>query len=697
VSRNERAAITAPLLVVDGLSIGYPAAGGVAHVLSAISFSLGRGESLGIVGESGCGKSSLALALLGFLRPGAQHLGGEVRLDGRDLLALPPAELQTMRGRRVALVPQSAAQSLTPSTRVGDQIVEVLAQHRGLTGAAALTAAVDLLDQVRLPESAAIARRYPHQLSGGQQQRVAIAMALAGGPELLVLDEPTTGLDVTTQAQILDLLDAIRSTTGAALIYVSHDLGVIARVSEGLAVMYAGEVVEHGPVEELFLRPRHPYTRGLLASAPRLDRAGLPMGMSGAPPAPGARPHGCAFAPRCAFAGDECRTEAPRLERATPAATHLVRCVHQARVAVAPPEVRPAAPALAASSGEPLVEVVGLEVRYGARGLAAIWGRATRAPQPAPAVRDLDLAIMRGETLALVGESGSGKSSLARAIAGLQSVTAGHLRLGAHDLGRLSQRRSRELRRAVQLIFQNPDASLNPRQTVGRILERPLELFFAMPQPQRRRRVVELLEQMRLGAHYAGRLPGQLSGGEKQRVAIARAFAAEPELILCDEVVSALDVSVQAAVLELLARLKAERGVTYLFISHDLAVVRAIADRVAVLFGGQLCEIGPVERVYAPPFHPYTEALLAAVPEPRPVSPRIHRAVEAPAAGSGSRGCPFAGRCPRQLGPICADTPPPWREAPAGHLIRCHIALEELAAGQSPAAPIVMPEPALPA
>jgi peptide/nickel transport system ATP-binding protein len=319
-------------------------------------------------------------------------------------------------------------------------------------------------------------------------------------------------------------------------------------------------------------------------------------------------------------------------------------------------------------------------VRYERGGLGGLWRRALGAPPAPPALYDVSLTVRRGETLALVGESGSGKSTLARAIAGLQPVAAGSLRLADNDLRSPSARRPLELRRAVQLIFQNPDASLNPRQTVGAILERPLQVFFGLSRAQRRERVVELLEQMRLSAFYADRLPGQLSGGEKQRVAIARAFAAEPELLLCDEVVSALDVSVQAAVLELLARLKAERNVTYLFISHDLAVVRSIADRVAVLFGGRLCELGTADQVYSPPFHPYTEALLAAALEPLPGARPAVRTVEAQAAGPDAAGCPFAGRCPRQLGPVCAQERPPWQELGGGHGIACHIPLEQMRA-----------------
>ncbi len=679
-----------PLLEVRGLSIGYATSTGeIAPVLQDVSLSLGRGQSLGIVGESGCGKSTLGLALLGFLRDGSRVLAGEVRFEGVNLFGLDPESLRKLRGRRIALVPQSAAQSLTPSMRIGAQLAESLAIHRGMAAGEARAEAERLLGQVRLPAPAQLAQRFPHQLSGGQQQRVAIAMALAGGPELLVLDELTTGLDVTTQAHILDLLDEIRARTGVAMVYVSHDLGVIARVSASLAVMYAGEVVELGATAALFARPRHPYTRGLLGSVPRLDQAGLPQALPGQPPAPLARPPGCAFAPRCAFADEQCVRAAPPLVPTIALTPHVVRCYHSERVATSGPAERAVAltPLAPVAAGPPLVEVSDLYVHYARGGVDALWRRLRGVAPGPPALSGVSLRIARGETLALVGESGSGKSTMARAIAGLLPVSAGGLRMGADDLRRDSAQRPAALRRSIQLIFQNPDASLNPRQTVGQILERPLQIFFGLPQGERRRRVAGLLDQMRLGAHYATRFPGQLSGGEKQRVAIARAFAAEPELVLCDEVVSALDVSVQAAVLELLMGLKAERGVTYLFISHDLAVVRAIADRVAVLYGGQLCEQGAAAQVFAAPFHPYTESLIAAAPAPTPgrrgQAMAADTAVAAPATG---RGCPFAARCPRRLGSICAEEAPPWQEGLAGHSIRCHIPLAELQAAQAPAA-----------
>ncbi len=667
------------LLTIDNLSIGYRARdGSVRPVLRAVALTIERGERLGIVGESGCGKSTLALALLGFIRGGGVVLHGAVRFDGVDLLRLAPGPLQRLRGGRIALVPQNAGQALTPSMPVGAQVAEILTVHRGLSAAAARAETAALLAQVRLPNPAALARRYPHELSGGQQQRVAIAMALAGEPELLVLDEPTTGLDVTTQAHILDLLDELGERTGAAMVYVSHDLGVIARVSDRMAVMYAGEVVEAGATAALFTEQRHPYTRGLLASVPRLHTPVLPQALPGQPPAPGSHGVGCAFAPRCFFADPTCHTTAPPL--AAIDAGRQVRCHRWREVAATETiELQPRAHHSAGAGAPPLIELHNVSITYARRGAIALLQQALGRPAPPPTVSAITFTLRRGSTLALVGESGSGKSTLARALAGLQPILSGAMRLEEHDLGVLVQRRPLDMRRRIQFVFQNPDASLNPRRTVGEILERPQQLFFGLTRAERRARSIALLEQMRLGAHYLERFPGQLSGGEKQRVAIARAFAAEPEVILCDEVVSALDVSVQAAVLSLLVELQAERGVTYLFIAHDLAVVRAIADQVAVLYQGRLCEIGGVTQVYTPPFHPYTASLLAAAPEPVP-GRRVRAVDRDDAPGTPpERGCPFYQRCPRRIEPTCAVEDPPWRLAEHGHAIRCHLPLAELA------------------
>jgi peptide/nickel transport system ATP-binding protein len=676
------------LIQVDRLTVGYRSRQGqMADVLRNVSLDLSQGEILGLVGESGCGKSTLGLALLSFLRPGGRLRTGTVCFDGVDLFGLTSEELEQFRGKRVALIPQNTSQSLTPTMRVGAQIAEVLTQHLGYDQAAARDRVVELMSQVKLPQPATMGNRYPHELSGGQLQRVGISIALAGMPELLVLDEPTTGLDVTTQAHILALLREIREQTGTAMLYISHDLGVIARVSDRVAVMYAGEIVEDGLATEVFGQPIHPYTRGLLASIPRLTRASLPQSMPGQPPAPGEHEVGCAFAPRCTFADLTCTIVDPTLELTTHdgKTLHFVRCHHWKQVAAAEESVQ--VPDLRARTkpaveAEPLIELSEVDITYTKRGFGAYLQRLRGEPEPPRTLSDITLTIYRGETLALVGESGSGKSTIARTITGLLPPCAGRLGFKEHDLTGIVERRPADLRRRIQLIFQNPDDSLNPRHTVRQILDMPLQLYFKISREQRLERSVSWLERVRLSSHYIHRFPGQMSGGEKQRVAIARAFAGEPDMVLCDEVTSSLDVSVQAAVLSLLADFKAEQGMTYLFISHDLAVVRAIADRVAVLYQGRLCEVGPAERIYALPYHPYTETLLAAVPEPVPGARARLLARDVQEAEPPARGCSFQRRCPRRIGAICDEEIPPRQVADKGYIIRCHITLEELQASQ---------------
>jgi peptide/nickel transport system ATP-binding protein len=664
-----RTSIAAPLIEIEKLSIGYRSRDGqTIAVLRDVNLRISAGERLGIAGESGCGKSTLALALLGYLRRGGLLLDGDVRFHGRSLFQDDDA--QTIRGRRIALVPQNAGQALTPTLRIQTQIEEAVRTHRSLGGDEAREIAISLLRAVQLPDPETIGRRFPHQLSGGQLQRVGIALALTGNPELLVLDEPTTGLDVTTQAAVLETLDRIRRETGIAMISVSHDLAVIAHVADRLVVMYAGEIVENGPVDTLFKSPRHPYTRALIRAVPRIDRPALPVPLEGQAATPGRKRAGCAFAPRCALKQESC------LEAEIPLtlisdSDHLVRCLRWDAPAPSEIAIEAAAPVRSASGTLPVLNLQNLSIDYAVPGLKERLLR--RAAKRAPVVEDISFRIDAGETVALVGESGSGKSTIARAIAGAIAPLNGQIELAETRLAGIALDRTVAQRKAIQFVFQNPDGALNPRQTVSQLLERPLQLFTGLSRRGRQERMEQLLSEVRLSSSYLERLPGQLSGGEKQRVAIARGLAADPTLLLCDEIVSALDVSVQAAILQLLTRIQREREISYLFVSHDLAVVRALADRVIVLYRGRVCETGPTEAIFSPPYHPYTKSLLEAalVPDPGRISrPAIP---DRPTTGPVTAGCPFADRCPRKIANLCDREPPPWRETPAGHAIRCHL------------------------
>jgi peptide/nickel transport system ATP-binding protein len=571
-------------------------------IVRDVSFSVGPGEILGLVGESGSGKTTLSLTALGYARPGARVAGGEVRVLGDDVLAMAEDERRSRRGERVAYVPQDPGTALNPSLRVRALLGEMLRAHRVVDGRDARIAAV--LAKVGLPTDRGFQRRFPHQLSGGQQQRLAIAVALICEPAVLVMDEPTTGLDVVTQSVVLDEVRRLCRDTGVAIVYVSHDLAVVAGLAHRIAVMYAGRVVEDGPTDELLLHPRHPYTLGLISSIPDHLEPRTVQGIPGIAAGVGADLPGCAFAPRCPQAATECTRVVPEL---TPVRdTHTVRCF---RWRTTPDSLGQAARAFHDEPDRrPLLEVARLVATHRSRVGTVV------------AARNVSFSIGAEECVALVGESGSGKTTIARCIAGLHARAGGEVRFGGEAVAPLARDRSRELRRRVQIVFQNPYDSLNAKLTVQQSLERPLRLFrLAGRSGAAADQVRELLDQVRLPAATASRYPAELSGGERQRVAIARALAASPDLLICDEITSALDVSVQAAVLELLARLRRELGVAMLFISHDLGVVSTIADRVLVLEQGSVREQGPVHRVLAAPEHPYTRSLLDAAPAlPRP-------------------------------------------------------------------------------
>jgi peptide/nickel transport system ATP-binding protein len=671
--------MTPPLLQVKGLSVSFPTDSGTVHAVRDVSFSVAPGEIFGLVGESGCGKSTLAYALLGDLGDESTRVAGQVLFKGHDLIALYPAQLERLRGAEIAMVHQNPAEALDPTMKVGKQLAEVLAVHADMDEVAACGRILELLERVHVADPARLVDRYPHELSGGQQQRVVIAMALLGNPSLLVLDEPTTGLDVTVEAAVLDLLLEIRDTLGVAMVYIAHNLGVIARVSDRVGVMYAGELVETAPTISLFDRPRHPYTIGLLRCVPRVDR---PVGHDGLAPIPGsvlsafAEPAGCCFADRCAHVRQACRDSHPGLLQVGDEGQ--VRCLRWHEI-----ECEAAPPPLAADrrgpvpqrEGNPLLQVDGLRVRY-----PVTRGRLGRRGY-VRAVDGVDLTVKHGRIMAVVGESGSGKSSLGAAIIGLQRPSEGRLRFGGADITRPVSRRSATVHRLLQMIFQDHSGTLNPSVTIGGIVARPLRLFSVVQRGQVRAEAVRLLRAVGLDETTLRRWPRQLSGGQRQRVAIARAFAGRPQLVVCDEITSALDVSVQAAVLNFLLQLQRENATSLIFISHDLGVVRYLADEVAVMYLGHVCEVGAADQVFGGPNHPYTEALLSAVPLPDPraraAGPRLRGALPSPL--SPPSGCPFHTRCPRKLGPICETEPPPWREAAAGHRIWCHLRIDEMA------------------
>jgi peptide/nickel transport system ATP-binding protein len=570
-------------------------AGSTADVVDEVSFSVRAGEVLGLVGESGSGKTTVALALLGHARRGLAITRGQVLLDGTDLLTLPPEQVRAVRGAKVAYVPQDPAAALNPTLRVGTLVKEALRVHPDVAGDVAERAA-EVLAEVRLDASPELLRRYPHQLSGGQQQRVALAMAFSCRPSLIVLDEPTTGLDVTTQRHVLETVRSLCRSYGVAAVYVSHDLAVVAGLASDVAVMYSGRIIELGATSEVFGHPLHPYTRGLLAAVPSPDRAEVLAGIEGQPPRPGRRPAGCSFAPRCSSAIADCTAQPPEPQII---AKRLVRCIRAADLQAAPPtRVSVISPAVTTAPA-PVLSVRALRAYYG----------------PAPALADVDLQVSAETCLAVVGESGSGKTTLARCIVGLHKNWDGQITFDGSPLATSARNRPKATLKRIQYVFQNPYTSLNPRKTIGQILAEQLGHFTDLSFADRSDRVTQALRDVSLGPDFAPRFPDQLSGGERQRAAIARALIVEPDLLVCDEVTSALDVSVQAAIVEQLRTLQHQRHLAMIFITHNLALVRSIAQTVAVLSHGSLIETGPAASVIEHPHDPYTVRLMEDVPK----------------------------------------------------------------------------------
>ncbi len=680
--------IQTPILEVENLAISYETRKGDVPAVRDVSFEIHRGEAHGIVGESGCGKSTVAFGIVNFLGRNGKIVNGSILFQGQELRGRSEEELRRLRGDQVAMVYQDPMQALNPSLRIGDQLSEVLIVHRDLSKEAAYEKCIDMLKRVYMPDPEAVMLRYPHQLSGGQQQRVVIAMALLNNPALLIMDEPTTALDVTVEAAVLDLIDELRREFDTAIMYITHNLGVIARVSDRIGVMYAGEMVERAPVEEVFLNPLHPYTQGLMRCVPKLGlskESSYLYPIRGRVPSPADLPPGCIFEPRCDCARPQCRQTHPELREVAPG--HSVRCFFAEEIAAQewqPPEdLIPDLTALMARKAEvaePILRLQNVRTYYEQEGKSVASLIGLGGKRYVKAVDDVSLEVPKGCTLGVVGESGCGKSTLAKTIVGLEPLTGGEVEFLGFDISVPISKRDLGLIEELQMVFQNPDSTMNPSFTVGHQIGRPLRRFKTAPRGQVRDEVIHLLEAVRLDENYYDRLPRQLSGGEKQRVGIARAFAARPDLVLCDEPVSSLDVSVQAAVLNLLLEIQQRDGTTMLFIAHDLSVVRFFSDYIAVMYLGRMCEIGPAEAIYAPPYHPYTEALLSAVPipDPRAEQKRIRLSGTVPSALDPPSGCRFNTRCPRKIGEICETEAPPGQDDGNGHRIFCHIPLEEL-------------------
>ncbi len=641
--------MTEPLLAIDNLSISFFTRSGEIPAVMDFSAAVEPGKALGLVGEFGCGKSTVALGVMRDLGQNGRIVGGSIRFKGRELTTMPDAELRKIRGSEIAMIYQEPMASLNPAMKVGRQLMEVPLIHEGASTAEARAQALRVVDAVRLPDPQRILGSYPHQLSGGQQQRIVIAMALMSKPALLILDEPTTALDVTVEAGIVDLVKDLGRDFGTSMLFISHNLGLVLETCDHICVMYSGEAVETGPIAEVFDEMRHPYTQGLFRSIPLpgADKLTRPLiAIPGNFPLPYERPPGCNFGPRCSyFVRGRC--DAADIPMRTVSPSHASRCIRFEEIDwTAGPEVREGA--AAAAFGDVVLRVENLK-KYYEIGSNALFGGDTRVVK---ANETVSFEAREAETLAIVGESGCGKSTLAKVLLGLETATEGTVTLGNLEIGQQAiERRATKTVSSIQMVFQNPFDTLNPSHSVGGQIVRVLEKFrVGRSNAEREARMLELLDVVKLPRAFARRMPRQLSGGQKQRIGIARAFAGAPQVVVADEPVSALDVSVQAAVTELLMDIQRDNRTTMLFISHDLGIVRYLADRVMVMYLGHVVEIGSTDQVFEPPYHPYTEALLSAVPIADTSVEKQHIVLQGdvPSAVNPPPGCPFQTRCPRK-------------------------------------------------
>ncbi|MBB3065526.1 dipeptide ABC transporter ATP-binding protein [Limibacillus halophilus] len=670
-----------PILEIDNLSISFFTRIGEIPAVMDFSCSVQPGEAMGLVGESGCGKSTVALAIMRYLGSNGRIVDGSIKFKGRDMSTLSEEELSQLRGSKIAMIYQEPMASLNPAMRVGAQLTEVPILHEGVSMAEAEKRSIEMLEAVRLPDPERIMRAYPHQLSGGQQQRIVIAMALLSKPELLLLDEPTTALDVTVEAGIIELVKNLGKQFGTSMIFISHNLGLILETCDRITVMYSGEAVETGTVDEVFNKMRHPYTQGLFRSIPLpgTDKNARPIEpIPGQFPLPHERPPGCNFGPRCAhFKAGLCDVGNLAMHTIAGEEGHASRCERISDIDWAAPivaskefaEVEP---------GDVVLKVDKLK-KYYTVSANEIFGGKQRTVK---ANERITMDAREAETVAIVGESGCGKSTLAKVLLGLETGTDGVIELNGEDITyKPVEKRSTGTVSSLQMVFQNPFDTLNPSHSIGSQIIRVLELFkIGKDQQEREARMFELLDMVKLPRAFADRKPRQLSGGQKQRIGIARAFAGHPKVVVADEPVSALDVSVQAAVTQLLMEIQRESRTTMLFISHDLSVVRYLADRVVVMYLGHVAEKGTTDEVFSPPYHPYTEALLSAVPiaDTSVRKKRIILEGNLPSVMNPPKGCPFCTRCHRRIGKVCDTEVPPVHNISDTHSIACHIPLEEL-------------------
>ncbi len=675
------------VLEIENLCISYFVRAGEIPAVVDFSCTLKAGESIGLVGESGCGKSTVAMAIMNYMGHNGGIVGGSIKFKGRDMVTLSDEELRGIRGSEISMIYQEPMVALNPSLTLGSQLMEVLITHEDVSKEEARKRSIRMLEDVKLPDAERVMDAYPHQISGGQQQRVVIAMALLSSPALLLLDEPTTALDVTVEAGIVELIAELSRKYGTALLYISHNLGLMLEVCDRICVMYSGEVVEEGHIDSIFSWPKHPYTHGLFGCIPlpHADKNARPLSaIRGQLPLPHERPPGCNFGPRCEFFQDGlCNGEDPLMTDVTtdndPA--HRVRCLRWGEVDTSQ-LMAAGVGSEPAEIGETVLEVDNMQKYYEVQDTsigAVLSGAATKYVKANEAI---SFTAKRSQTVGIVGESGCGKSTFAKVLMGLETATGGEVRMAGTDIGCMPVKtRSAKQMSSLQMVFQNPNDTLNPSITIGAAIGRVIKKFGVATKPdQVRERVLELLDIVKLPRDFYYRRPRQLSGGQKQRVGIARAFAGNPAMVIADEPISALDVSVAAAVTELLMDIQREHKTTLLFISHDLSAVRYLADRVVVMYLGQIMERGTTDEVFSPPYHPYTEALLSAVPIADPEIEKRHIVLEGnlPSVLDPPKGCPFCTRCPHRIGEICDKETPPVQIDTDRHAIMCHIPLDEL-------------------